>query len=150
MVRHFYKNLWLSRDEDYESWARPYVNGVEIFLISSLVNCMLGLVNGGFKVSSLKTMDWDLYAKLRDEAVAFLLNSKGEKVVNEITLTARTIGSVVTSFVQCRSGRDMTPFYHVLIYKIVKVHKIDFRHCFMYNLRQLLRIPMIIISFSEL
>lgn len=113
---------------------RSYVNGVEISVTSSSVNYMLGLVDGGFKISSLKTIDRDVYAKLRNETVAFLLNGKGEKAMNEMTLTSRIIGSIMTSFI-CQSGRDMAPSNHVLIYKIVKVQKIDFRDCFMHNLR---------------
>ncbi|KAI5681890.1 hypothetical protein M9H77_03118 [Catharanthus roseus] len=56
-VRHFYANLWFSSNEDDESWARLYVNGVEISRTSSLVNQLLGLDDEGYKVSWLESMD---------------------------------------------------------------------------------------------
>lgn len=122
-------------------WVGSYVNGVEISLTSLLMNQLLGLDDKGFKVSWLGTVDIIEIGKLRDEAVAFLFEGKGEKVLNAMTMTARTIGSMVTAFIQCRNGREMTPFNPILIYNIMKRYKIDFGNLLMHNLRLTLENP---------
>lgn len=61
VVRHFYVSLLIYRNANDEEWEKSYVNGVEISLTSSSVNRMLGLVEGGFKVFSLETLDRNLY-----------------------------------------------------------------------------------------
>lgn len=86
-------------------------------------------------------MDRDLSHKLRDEAMEFLFNGKGDKNVKVMALMLRTVGSMVITFIQCRNRRDMTSSDHMLIYKIVKRYKIDFGACFMHNLQLTLQNP---------
>ncbi|KAI5649079.1 hypothetical protein M9H77_35084 [Catharanthus roseus] len=87
-------------------------------------------------------MDLGEKGKLRDETVEFLFDGNGEKTLNEMTMTVRTVGSMVTTFIQCWNCRDMTPFDHILIYKIMKRYKIDFGDYSLHNLRVTIENPL--------
>lgn len=58
-------------------------------------------------------MDLGEKGKLRDETVEFLFDGNREKGLNEMTMTARTVRSMVTTFIRFWNCRDMTPFDHI-------------------------------------
>lgn len=47
----FYSNLWIIVNDQGEPWARSYVKGVEISLISCHINRHFGLADGGFRMT---------------------------------------------------------------------------------------------------